>query len=208
MRFDDIARKLAVGAVVAALTVAPAAAQNRIAPGQGFENLPRLGIGYVANAPQILTGASAYTVVDVFGGLGLYVDAKLNLETPEDERDFVDDLTVRQVEAFPGQEADRDERSWWSVNAALIRPLSPEFMVYLGAGYAYEGVYWRYRDLNGVLDIGTFGWYWVQDDRDSGYRVNFLAGMFFRMSERVAFQFGLESVPSGVTVGGSYSFPL
>lgn len=207
MRSDGLTKMVAAGAVVAALA-APAAAQNRIAPGQGFENLPRLGIGYVANAPNILTGASAYTVLDVFGGLGLYVDGKMNLQTPEDERDFVGDLTVSQVEAFPGQEADRDERSWWSVNAALIRPLSPEFMVYLGAGWAYEGVYWRYRDVNGVLDIGTLGWYWVQDDRSSGYTVNVLAGMFFRMSENVAFQFGLEAVPNGVTVGGSYSFPL
>lgn len=208
MRLHLCARGFAVSALVLGVLSAPAAAQTGLPRGAGLEQLPRIGLGYVTNAPTILTGMSAWGVVDVMGGLGLYVDGKLNLNTPADASDFAADLTVSEVEATPNQQLMSDESGWWSVNAALIRPLSPELMIYLGAGYAYRDQFRRYYDPEETLVQDTFGWYWVRDETASGGSLNLLGGAFFRIGSRLALQFGYETTPSGGTVGVSYSLPL
>ena len=215
MGLGDWIRGMAAGAVLSALAVTPAAAQQPLDPGEGFEQLPRLGIGYVTNAPNIFTGAMAYVVLDVFGGLGLYIDAKVKMDTPSDRDDYIDDLSVAQVSAIPLQREREDGFGWRSVSVGLIRPISPELMVYVGAGYTEEDVYIRYEDQGNYLyELGLVdaplvgGRYWVQDLQQSGEHVNLLAGLFFRMTEHVALQFGVESQPQGVTVGGSYSIPF
>lgn len=187
---------------------APATAQRGLAPGAGLEQLPRIGVGYVSNAPNMFTGVSAWGVADVLGGLGLYVDGKMKLTTPADASDFAPDLTTTEVDATPNQQQMGDESSWWSVNAALIRPISPELMLYLGAGYAYEDSFRRYFDPNETLVQDTFGWFWVRDEAASGGRLNILGGAFFRIANRLALQFGYETAPNGGTVGVTYSLPL
>lgn len=208
MRLQECARIFIMATLVVGGLSAPAAAQTGLARGTAFEQLPRIGLGYVTNAPTIFTGMSAWGVVDVLGGLGLYVDGKLNLSTPADESDFMNDLTVSEVESTPNQRLMSDESGWWSVNAALVRPLSPELMVYLGAGYAYQDLFRRYYDPEEGLVQDTFGWYWVRDDAASGGSLNLLGGAFFRIGNRLALQFGYETTPSGGTVGVSYSLPL
>lgn len=208
MGLTDRTRVVLIGAVLAALVAGPAAAQQPLDPGEGFEQMPRVGIGYVANAPNIFAGAVAYVVLDVFGGLGLYVDGKLKLDDPSDREDFIDTLSVTQVSVFPGQREFDDGFGWWSVNVGVVRPISPELMIYAGAGYTEESVYIRYVDDPNILDIGVGGRYWVQDLQQSGEHLNLLAGLFFRMTEHVALQFGVETQPQGVSVGGSYSIPF
>ncbi len=187
---------------------AGAAAQSDLDPDEGFGNLPRVGLGYVVNAPNIFTGVALYGVADILGGLGLYVDAKFTLQTPADESDFFSDLTITEVEATGGQTFHGNGFGWWSVNGAVVRPISPELMLYLGAGYTQEDVYRRYNDELDILGLDTLGWYWVRDEQVSGGRVNLLGGAFFRMTDHVSLQFGGETAPGGATVGFSYSFPL
>lgn len=192
-------------ALMASSQAVPAAGQEAPLVG-GFEELPRIGFGYVTNAPNMFLGASAYFVADRLGGLGLYVDYKRSTSSPRDEPDFIDSLTVADVEGDPEHELNFDEGVWWSVNAALIRPISPELMLYLGAGYTNEEVYLRYNTTD--PDVGSFGRYWIADEEASGGRVNVLGGAFLRIGARIALQFGLELAPNGFTVGGSYSLPL
>ena len=196
-----------------ALLMAPGAlrAQSDLPPGTGFEGVPRIGIGYVTNAPNIFAGASVYGLTGILGGLGLYVDTKISTSSPADEVDFVTEWTAAEIENdYEDQIFREDGFEWWSVNAAILRPISPELMLYVGAGYTDEKVYRRYNDPSDELgeDVGTFGYYWVEDPDASGGKVNFLGGAFFRMTRHVALQFGLESEPGGFTVGGSYSFRL
>lgn len=205
MSFEYLGRTLAASIIMMLFLSAPAAAQTGLARGSGLEDLPRIGIGYVANGPSIFTGVAAWGVVDAFGGLGLYVDAKYDFSTPGDEPDFIDDLTVVEVESTPGQTFQFDESGWWSANVALVRPLSPELMLYLGGGYAHRDHYRRYSDPNEQLVQGQLGWYWVRDDAASGGRVNVLGGAFFRIGRQLVLQFGLESEPNGATVGVSYT---
>lgn len=183
----------------------PGAAQE-IPRSGGFDELPRIGVGYVTNAPNMFLGASAYYVADYLGGLGVYVDFKMSTSSPGNASDFIDSLTVAEVEGLPGHERAFDEKAWWSVNGALVRPISPELMLYLGAGYTHEGVYYRYNSND--AELGTFGRYWIADEEASGGSVNVLGGAFLRMGRRIALQFGVEMQPRGFTVGGSYSFPI
>lgn len=173
----------------------------------GFDVLPRFGIGYVANPPEEVTGAALWGVFDVLGGLGLYVDIKGRLSTPANDSDFLDGVTPAEVDILPGQGYLHNEYSWWSVNGAVIRPLSNEMMIYLGAGYARRAAFRRYRDESGDYLPPDFPntLYWVRDDAATVERVNVLGGLFIRFSEAVSVQMGLEKEPFGFTVGGHYS---
>ena len=56
-------------------------------------------MGYAANIPDQLVGVTVpLPVALAAGGLGLYVDAKLDNASPEDEEGFLPDLTAEQVE--------------------------------------------------------------------------------------------------------------
>lgn len=201
-------RALATMLLVVGGATGPLVGQSDLPPGSSLEDLPRLGIGYVTNAPDILTGVSAYWTGSLLGGLGLYIDVKGNLSTPADEPGFIEELTMAEVEATPGQRLQRDQSAWLSVNAALLRPLSPELMVYLGAGYGHENLYSRFMDSAELVEGDHFGLYWVKDEEVSGGKVNFLGGAFFRLGSRLALQFGVESEPFGGTLGLSYSTSL
>lgn len=186
----------------------PVDAQTRLERGTGLEHVPRIGVGYVANAPSIFTGLAAWGVFDVLGGLGLYVDTKYDFDTPAEESDFVSDLTLAEVEAAPGQTFHFDESGWWSANVALVRPVSPELMLYLGGGYAHEDRYLRYADPTEQVVEGQQGWYWVHDAEASGARLNVLGGAFFRLGQNLVLQFGFDTKPSGLSVGASYTVGL
>lgn len=190
-----------------ALTVVPLAAQRAHSPpGTGFQSGPRVGIGYVVNAPSMFLGFNGYALTGQLGGLGIYVDAKLDFDSPRDEPGFTDAWTARFVEDEIGDQFFREEDEWRSLNVALIRPLSPDLMVYAGAGLAERNRYWEYVDQ--TRERGLFGYYWVRNEDESTSFVNVLGGLFFRIAPQFALQVGVESMPRGATVGASYSLPL
>lgn len=213
MNFLSLRRRPLTGVAALFLTgiaALPAAAQggppSGSVPDPGFLELPRLGVGYVVNAPSMYLGFSGFAVTPVWGGIGLYVDAKFDRDSPMDEQSYIDSLTVQIVEDEIGDEFVGEEDEWKGFNAALVRPLSPQLMVYLGAGYAERERYWRYQDPG--QGRGTGGFYWVRNLEESGSEINVLGGAFFRITSNIALQFGLESMPRGMTVGGAYSIPL
>lgn len=206
MQVYALVRAVLTAGALTWLMATPTVAQTALGPGQGFGDRPRIGVGYVANAPNMFVGASAYYLTDVLGGLGFYVDGKLNRETPEDEDHYIDSLTVADLGVIPLQVEDTDGHAWWTVNAALTRPVTPELMFYVGGGYTRQESFMRFRDPEGL--VHPEGFYWVRDEGESGDLLNFMGGVFFRMTEHVALQFGLESAPRGLTVGGSYSFSV
>jgi hypothetical protein len=179
---------------------APARAQQASAP------LPRVGVGFVANAPHQLLGVSVHAVSPFLGGLGIYVDAKIGIDSPRDEPGFDPDLTAEEVEDLYPDQLFTERSDWRSVNVALIRPVLPELMVYAGAGYSDESHYHQYEDVSGQR--GDLGLYWVENPEESGSKVNLMGGAMFGISQNLFIQFGVETKPRGVTVGASYSLPL
>lgn len=172
---------------------APARAQ------QGDAESARFGIGYVANAPELLAGGGAYVVLPVMGGIGLYVDAKFDTTDPSDDDAFVASLTAREVDDEIGDEYRDQDASWRSFNAAVVRPVTPTLMLYAGLGYATETIYRQYYDETEVR--GLAGYYWVAAPDEDRSTLNVLGGMFLRMTRRINAQVGAETAPAGGTFG-------
>lgn len=198
-------RAALAGALVAAATAPALSAQvvgGRTAP--AFQ--PRMGVGYVANVPNQFVGASGHFVSNFLGGMGLYVDAKFDLDSPEDDEKFVDSLTAADVEDELGDQLLRRDGVWTSVNVALTRAVTPQLVAYAGLGYSDAQEYVEYLDEN--RQMGQLGFYTVLDEEASGGQVNFLGGVMFQISRTVALQLGGETAPAGFTVGVTYLVPL
>jgi hypothetical protein len=189
-------------ALLAALA-APAAAQGYAPPPLRH---PQFGIGYVANLPDVQVGGGAYALLPRWGGIGLYVDAKFGVGGPSGELGYDASVTAADIENDLGGSFVKAESTWWSVNAALMRPLSPYFTVYVGGGVAHETSYRLYNVELGS-DVGVGGVVWARDPRGDQYRPNLLVGMVTRLTARLSAHFGYETQPDGVTAGLSLRLP-
>lgn len=175
------------------------------AQGQVLDRL-HFGLGYVANAPEAMGGGSAYVIWPAFGGIGLYVDAKFDVEDPSGDRAFRSDLTARELESseeFAGARYLTQEFSFNSFNVAVIRPVSSALFLYAGGGIAQGESFRLYEQLIG--DLGYAVWVAAPDEDET--RVNAMAGIMLRLSSVLTTQFGFESQPSGVTAGVSLRLP-
>ena len=176
-------------------------------PGVGHaQEGPRFGVGYVANAPDLLGGGSAYVILPVFGGIGVYVDAKFDIDSPTAENTYIESLTAREVEDQVAGVQFRDAReSWRGANVALVRPVNPSLMFYGGLGWAERNEYKEYRDPSG--ELGLIGVLLVEDPDAKETKLNAMAGAFLRISSLISVQTGFETTPKGFTVGASLRLP-
>lgn len=200
MEYDRWSRMFALSLFVAAAVLVPRPAQAQQWAGE-------IGVGYVANAPSQLFGVGAHFILPALGGIGLYVDAKVSATTSiSSDPGFIADTTASEAVALWNDRFLRDEQEWYTLNVALMRPVTPELTVYAGAGYSRRTVYAEFQDISG--ERGTVGFYWVEDPPQSGPVVNVLAGGLLRMAEHVYAQLGFETAPKGMSVGVRYVFQL
>jgi hypothetical protein len=172
--------------------VAPAPAQTPI----------QAGAGYVINGPEQLIGGSAHALWDMWGGIGLYLDGKRYLETFVDERTFTTDFDFQAARDEFGDDLLLEEFEWTSFNAAVMRPISDQVIIYAGAGQSRRRAFGEFFDEE--EERGAGGFYWVEDPERNDSRLNLLGGMFFQIMPRLSIHFGAESAPTGLTVGASY----
>lgn len=179
-------------------TASPALAQVDDSPGM-------LGVGYVANAPQMLLGGTVWAVIPGLNGWGIYLDAKMDPEDPIGDGVLFSNMTRADVdEQWPSDlEFVSDER-WRGFSVAAMKQLSDEMVLYAGGGYSEETVYQQYFDSQ--ENRGVLGWYWVEDPDESRSGLNLVVGGMLRIAESVRIQFGGETVPMGFTIGLSYVF--
>jgi hypothetical protein len=165
------------------------------------------GFGFVANAPHQLLGAGGYVLLPYFGGIGLYVDVKGDIDSPAEDRAFDEDLTAAEVVADPrysGTHYLKDETSWRrSYNVALVRPLTPFLMVYGGGGYSQGEQFVLFDVPQG--DIGRA--LWVRAPEADEDHLNMILGFIVRINRMASSQIGIESQPGGVTFGLSLRLP-
>lgn len=194
--------------LVAAACPLAAAAQVGVPPARAMPGMqPRIGIGYVANIPGQLVGVTGHFVSpSVLGGLGIYLDAKLDNSSPEDEEGFLPDLTANEIEDTRNDVVFRREGSWQTVNVALMKPVTSQLVAYAGAGVSRTVEYNEYFDE--ARELGRLGFYWVEDTERSGTFANFMGGVFFQLGESFAVQMGGETRPAGFTMGLTYLLPL
>jgi hypothetical protein len=182
---------------------------SQSAEGQSVESQPdrpHLGLGYVVNAPNMMAGVGGYAIFDVLGGLGLYIDAKFDIETPAGDDYFESGLSVEEAEnTVPGIEFVESENSFRALNFALVRPVNPQLLVYVGGGVVNVSQYHLYQsDSDG---LGQGGVFWVEDTDWDEVRGNLMVGAFFRLSSFLSSQVGFETEPRGFTAGLSVRLP-
>jgi hypothetical protein len=201
MRLVRLVRELPVAAFLLLWLLLVA---SQPAAGQILDT-PRGGIGFVANAPEEMAGVGGYILLPLFGGIGFYVDGKIDIDSPADDRAFLDDVTSADLEAEGSQAVRflRGETSWRGFNAGLIRPLNPFLMVYAGGGMAQGERYKLYEELTG--DIGRA--MWVRDPDEDEDRLNLMFGLILRLVPTFSTQIGVETQPRGFTAGVSLRLP-
>lgn len=201
--------------VVAAIAVGASSAEGQeLPPAQGlaggddgFSDATYVSLGYTVNAPEQMFGVAASTVGTLWGGWGLYVDAKRSTEDPDGEDTFDPTRTAADVAAEdPADELFGEQSKWRSLNGALVRKLGDRFAVYAGGGVTQETAYEEYQNDDPTGPDDTF--YWVEDETESETGLNLLGGGLFRATRNLLFHFGGEANPAGLTVGASLGLPL
>ncbi len=172
------------------------------------------GFGWVANAPEIMTGLGGYVLLPPgawgmdarYGGLGIYVDVKIDLDNPSDSKDFEPGLTAQEaLNTVSGIIPGEKESSWQSFNVALVRPMNPYLSLYAGGGYVKRTRYHQYEDPQ--KNLGRAGVFWVESPLEEDTRFNMMLGILMRLGPRFSSQFGFETQPRGVSVGISLRLP-
>lgn len=189
------------GLVAALSTASPSSIEAQ------YPDRVQFGAGYVGNAPDVLGGGMAYAIFPVLGGLGVYVDAKFDIDSPEDQLAFNPAITRSDVlndPAYQGAQFLSTETSSRSFNVAVVRPLRPTLFLYAGGGITQQSSYYLYSvPEQGNIDRALL----VADPTEDEDKVNLMAGLILRISSVLSSQFGFESEPNGVTIGLSLRLP-
>ena len=189
---------LCLALAASGLAAAPLAAQDT--PGLRF------GVGYTANAPEMLAGASGFVILPALGGIGLYLDAKVNPDSPRKDDTFLEGRTALQIEdEVAGVRFQDSKDSYRSFNVAVLRPVTPSLMLYAGAGISQMTRYREYFDP--AEEMGLAGYFWVEAPDEKETFVNGLAGALLRISSLMSLQTGFETNPKGFTVGATFHLP-
>ncbi len=197
-----VAVGMALGPALLGAQATPAGGRGGV-PLRGLDRV-QYGVGYVANPPEMLAGVGAYVLFPVLGGIGVYVDGKWDVDTPEEDLAFRPGVTPAELEAAtPGVQYLKREASWRSLNAGIVRPFSPWIMGYAGVGLASASYYRLYEELE--MEVGRA--ILVRSAQDDETRINLMVGVLLRLTSAVTTHLGLEGQPRGVTVGASLRLP-
>jgi len=169
----------------------PAEAQEGI----GLREGPQWLVGYSAKPPQQLLGGGFAAILSPSGRWGFLTDGRISTDGPQSR------FIRPGVEAGTWPSGAKKE-TWANVNAAVLRTMTPELGLYLGGGLSWRtGTYAQYErwEENQPVDM-----YWVETGGTSELQGNLVVGGLFRMTSRIALQFGWQTAPGGFTVGGYF----
>ncbi len=196
-----------VVAVVAGLTLLlfPSAVEGQVPTDTPYDLRTEgyVGMGYLANVPNVGTGLSAFQLFG--GGWGWFVDVKHSLDDRADSEIFKADMTLEEAE-FLGHPRFADESEYTSVNVGAMRAFHPEIAVYVGAGYTSRTAFQGFRDPTGELgDEG--GHYFVEDDVETRQGVNAVGGIVMQAGRNLFIRLGGELFPAGANAGVYLALP-
>jgi hypothetical protein len=170
-----------------------------------FHSGMRMGIGYTGALPDALAGIGAWHMVST--RYGIFADAKM---TPTSRRDHVMHCppgivpcTVEQVESTRNDIIIRDDDEYLIFNAGGMYAITPEFMFMLGGGAARKRTVREYFDES-EEPITETGQYFVDHQTDAETELQLVAGMMIRAGDRLAFRFGYETAPGGMSLGAYF----
>lgn len=167
------------------------------------------GIGYTAAFPDVHAGVGFW---HFFGTsqFGVFADAKTTIGTLRDEPTHcpagIDPCTVDFVETQRNDLFIRDKDEFRIVNAGAMYAITPEFAFMLGAGAAQKRSIREYFDEE-EQPITETGQFFVNHDPDLSTEIQAVVGMLIRAGNRLAFRFGYETAPGGMSLGAYFILP-
>jgi len=194
------------------LSLAGGSVHAQAPAGRTFESGMRMGIGYTAVIPDVMGGVGVWRLLGD-GRIGVFSDFKMTLPSIEGDREYCPaallDCRVPWVEAERNDLKMRDIDEYLLFNAGGIMTVTPEFAVLLGGGLVRHSKYREFfhDEEDQVLRITDSGAYYVPHDPASSWSPQVVVGVLVRLGQNLAFRFGYESEPDGLSVGGEWVFP-
>jgi hypothetical protein len=207
-------RAVLVMLVLVAAAATDAAAQN--IPERNFYTGMRRAVGYSGQVPEALLGVGAWAFLGE-SRFGVFVDGKMTYPKYSSHSNYcppaLQTCSVEWVEAnrLSGDNADfiiRDENDWFILNGGMAYAVAPEFAVMVGAGMARRSRVREYLDdeESAELRITESGSYFAPHG-DTKWEPQAVASVMMRASNYIAFSFGVETGPRGMTVGLYFVLP-
>jgi hypothetical protein len=199
----------ALGALLFQLLMATGSAPvHAQAPQQDFLSGPRFGIGYAGVMPDALAGAGAWYMMGA-RRIGVFVNGKTTVPNLENHKNYCPaaltvPCTVASVQSEYNHPALRDENQWLILNAGGMYALTREFAIMVGGGLA------RLHQIREYVDapedevetppLTPEGNYFVPLGEQE-WKPQITVSGLVRAGNRVAFSFGYETAPGGMTIG-------
>jgi hypothetical protein len=205
-RSNGTARTRAAWLTVAltCLLAASADAQTR----RDFSSGMKMGIGYSGVVPDAVAGGGVWRMISP--RYGIFADVKTSVESLRDETFYcppaVATCTVEWVEANRNDVFIRDETEYLIGNIGVMYAITREFMFMLGGGVARTRTVREYYDES-EEPIVEFGSYYVDHEPDPELEPQAVIGMLMRAGNRLAFRFGYETAPGGMSIGAYFVLP-
>jgi hypothetical protein len=199
----------AVRTAALALVVLGACAVNvagQAAPPRNFHSGMSWGIGYSGTIPEAYFGAGGWHLVRG-SRFGVFADGKVTLPSLTGHNNYcppaLQECTIAWVQQNRNDFDLRDENEWLIFNVGGLYAFYPEFALMLGGGMA------RLRGIREFVDpeedaairITEEGNYFVPHFAEPSWTAQLTAGLLMRAGNRIAFSFGYETAPRGMTVG-------
>jgi hypothetical protein len=174
--------------------------------GRDFQSGTRTGFGYTGAIPEALLGAGLLHFFRT-SGIGTFADWKMTAERLKNDADYCPTaLTVCDVawvEAERNDQQLRVEDDWLVFNAGAMYALTRELAVMIGGGLARrDQIAEFFHDTNDDdTRITPNGTYFVDNPPGSGWIGQFVVGGLLRAGNNLAFRFGYETAPGGMSIG-------
>jgi hypothetical protein len=157
--------------------------------------------------PEALVGVGAFHILPG-GNWGLFADTKFSRGSKEDEPYFLADQKAADLEAtLPVFRRNHIKAygDWLFVSGGIIRALSREVAIMLGGGMVERTVIREYFDETDQAPSPS-GFYFVRDERDSGWYMNGNAGVLMRAGQNLVWSIGFEARPRSLSAGVFWVF--
>lgn len=165
----------------------------------GLSSDKSLWVGYSARPTDQMLGGGVVWFPPVLPGWGVLLDGRLATNRPQ--RSEIREGTVQEALA-QGDQVNRPVSTWSSASLALLRALTPQFGLYVGAVASRGTVYVPFLRVRQTLEGTLQESYWVEDDREADDTVGAVFGALYHLTGRVGVQFGGQTAPKGMVVGG------
>ena len=198
--------------LTALLLLAPDVLQAQVTADRDLHLGMRTGVGYAGSMPDILLGASVFHLFSD-GGFGAVVDFKMGHETLKGDPSYMDEWTTEWVlENRPndvplrsGAERSTRHDEWMVVNLGVMRPLTGDFAVILGAGAANRSAIDEFDTTE--VGVTPTQWYYVSNEGASGWELNLHGSAVIRAGRNVLLRFGYDRGPRMISFGGYWALP-